>query len=126
MESHRNTKKCSCGNENNRLPERYCTDCHAKYMREWRKTHKMNPQQKAKDKCRSYASVYLKRGKLKKKPCEVCNTKTVKMFFDDYNKPLEPRWFCDKHHRIKCAEERRRKEPILFSTGQFPIRDIIL
>lgn len=49
--------------------------------------------------CRSYAGVYLRRGKLKRQPCEVCGTrKQIEMHHDDYSKPLAVRWFCRTHH----------------------------
>lgn len=40
-------------------------------------------------------------GKLKKQPYEVCGDPDAQGHHDDYNKPLEVRWFCGKHHRMK-------------------------
>lgn len=37
-------------------------------------------------------------GILKKKPCEICGSKTVHAHHDDYAKPLNVRWLCDEHH----------------------------
>lgn len=37
-------------------------------------------------------------GILIKKRCEVCQAKKVHAHHDDYAKPLEVRWLCDKHH----------------------------
>ena len=78
---------------------RSCKQCHAESMRIFRKTHKMTPEQKMKDNCRSYAGVYKRLGKLKQKPCEICGINDVVMHHDDYSKPLEVRWLCIKHHR---------------------------
>jgi hypothetical protein len=41
----------------------------------------------------------IKRGKLVRMPCEVCGAKKVDAHHDDYEKRLEVRWLCRKHHR---------------------------
>jgi len=77
----------------------YCKECHARYGREWRKLHPLTPDQRHKMNARSYAHVYLKRGKLKRGVCEVegCEN-SAEMHHDDYDKPLEVRWLCRHHH----------------------------
>lgn len=37
-------------------------------------------------------------GKLIRKPCEACGDTNVHAHHDDYGKPLEVRWLCQKHH----------------------------
>lgn len=37
-------------------------------------------------------------GRLVKQPCEVCGERKVRAHHDDYNKPVEIRWLCAKHH----------------------------
>lgn len=86
---------------------RYCNPCHAANMREWRKTHPLNAEQKIKDTARSYANVYQRRGLLKPKPCEVCGSSNVEKHHDDYSKPLEVRWFCRKHHLTHHSEQQK-------------------
>lgn len=77
----------------------YCHPCHASYMRVWRITHRLTPEQRLKDNARSYAHQYLKRGKIERKPCEVDScVNWPQMHHDDYSKPLEVRWFCREHH----------------------------
>lgn len=76
---------------------RYCAPCHADYMREWRKTHKLNAQQRKKDTARSYARVYLLRGKIKRRPCRRCG-KRAEMHHPDYTKPTKVVWLCKRHH----------------------------
>jgi hypothetical protein len=68
------------------------------YMREWRKTHPLTDEQKRKDRCRSYAKVYLKRGKLTREPCVVCGNDAAQMHHPDYGEPLDVVWLCRKHH----------------------------
>lgn len=76
----------------------YCRECHNAYMRQTRKSYsELGPITKEKAKARSYANVFVNRGTLLKKPCEVCGKK-AQMHHDDYTKPLEVRWFCRDHH----------------------------
>ena len=37
-------------------------------------------------------------GRLEKTPCEVCGENKVEGHHDDYDKPLDVRWLCRKHH----------------------------
>lgn len=77
---------------------RYCRACHAAYMREWRKTNPMSPEQKRKDNARSYANVYLRRGKIQRQPCKACGHEKAEMHHHDYAKPLEVEWLCRPCH----------------------------
>lgn len=54
---------------------------------------------------RSYLHVYVKRGKVKKLPCQTCGTdQTVQGVHLDYDKPLMVIWLC-----LKCRLERQGK-----------------
>ncbi len=95
----RNKKKCRCGNPK-KEHQKICNPCHAAYMREWRKWHKLNPEQKKKDNARSMAKVYYQRGKIEKRPCYFCKTKkNLERHHTDYNFPLKIIWLCKKCHR---------------------------
>ncbi len=40
----------------------------------------------------------LRTGRLKRMPCEVCGETKAQAHHDDYSKPLDVRWLCQKHH----------------------------
>ena len=67
-------------------------------MREWRKTHPLSADQRKKANARSYAKVYRKRGKLIARPCQVCGSSEVEAHHDNYDKPLDVKWLCRRHH----------------------------
>lgn len=92
--------KCNNTLEINRLGKyRYCKVCHAENMRLNRPKHsQLSELQKKKANCRSYLNVYIKRGKIIKLPCEVCNNINSEAHHNDYDKPLEVKWLCRKHH----------------------------
>lgn len=74
-------------------------------MREWRLTHPLDDEQKRRDNARSYAGVYLRRGKLVKLRCETCGSDESEMHHDDYDRPLEVRWLCRPCHLEHHATE---------------------
>lgn len=42
----------------------------------------------------------IRRGHLKKHPCEVCGSDVrIEAHHDDYTRPLDVRWLCNLHHR---------------------------
>lgn len=47
---------------------------------------------------RTAVSNALRDGRLTRCPCEVCGAKKVQAHHDDYLKPLQVRWFCQRHH----------------------------
>ncbi len=88
---------CKCGNES-RQGQRYCLDCHAAHMRKNRPHHRdLTPEQRKRANCRSYANVYLRRGKLTQEPC-ACGETNVQMHHEDYDKPLAVEWLCRPCH----------------------------
>lgn len=86
--------------------KKYCKDCHNAYMREWRKNNPLSEDQKKRDRCRSYASVYLKRGKIEKRTCIICGSPNSEMHHKDYNKPLEVIWLCRSCHNNQHKEHK--------------------
>lgn len=91
---------CSiCKESNDRTPYRYCKKCHNSYMVSNRRKYKeLTPEQKLKANARSYAKVYLSRGKIEKGLCITCGDSNVEMHHSDYNKPIDITWLCRKCH----------------------------
>ena len=92
---------CSnCGREKEAayLNESYCRNCKTfkkKLHRPFR-----TDEQKFKDSVRKFTWSKMQDGTLTKLPCEICCTNIdVQAHHDDYNKPLDVRWLCRKHHR---------------------------
>ena len=88
--------------------QRYCTSCHAEYMRENRPKHsQLSPMARMKANARAVARVAQSRGFITQKPCEKCGSKNSQKHHDDYSKPLDVRWFCRpchlKHHATSSA-----------------------
>jgi hypothetical protein len=87
-----------CGVQRKAQRSSYCADCRNAYARAFRpKYADLSEEEKHKNRCRSYAHTYLKRGLIERKGCEVCGQK-AQMHHEDYNKPLRVRWFCARHH----------------------------
>lgn len=89
---------CKCGAPHAKS-HRYCLKCHAAYMRAWRKTHKLTPEQRRKMNCRSYTHTYVKRGKIVKQTCFDCQSPDVQAHHPDYKNPRLVVWLCKPHHR---------------------------
>lgn len=79
-------------------------------MKKYRLTHKLTGEARKKANARAYLHVYVKRGKVKKTRCEVCNKKRVEAHHADYDKPLEVRWLCHRHHLELIKAEPRTWE----------------
>ena len=94
-----NVKHCArCGELT--ILKSYCQPCRNAYMREWRKTHPLTGEQRIKDNARSYLGTYIRRGLVKRQPCEACGTTPTHGHHDDYSRPLDVRWLCAHHHRL--------------------------
>lgn len=92
--------KCGLYKEPERMfSQRYCSMCHAENMRLTRPKHsELNPTQKKKANARSYANEYLKRGKLKREPCQECKFEVTQFHHEDYDRPLEIKHLCRACH----------------------------
>lgn len=100
-------RPCSkCGDPRDRIGQKYCLACHRLYQRQWRQTHPLTEVQRIKDRARSYAGVYERKGALIPTPCERCNAEKVEKHHPDYSKPLEIVWLCRPCHLALHREER--------------------
>lgn len=103
-EEHRAAKaarvgKCACGNPVRESgpgakPQRDCRLCHAQSVGDSRFRHPLAGEALVKANARSYLNVYVRRGKVKRMPCEHCGSDRVQAFHEDYAKPLQVRWLC--------------------------------
>lgn len=105
---------------------RECKACHRQAWNEYRSrrvasgtwNNKPTPEQKKKAdekwkknnqparKAHLKVSAALETGKLKKGPCEKCGSKKVHGHHENYAKPLNVMWLCQKHHTQLHREKR--------------------
>ena len=86
---------CRCGKER-RGTQHYCSECLGAMQRA--KRQRMTPQQRQKERCRSYTHLLVKRGKIRKQPCGVCSKYPSEAHHPDYSRPDLVHWLCRQHH----------------------------
>lgn len=59
---------------------------------------------------RSKLNHYIRDKRLLRQPCEICGAK-AEVHHDDYNKPLDVRWLCFRHHREWHKTNRVHENP---------------
>ena len=59
----------------------------------------MTEEERFRDRARSYAGVYKRRGHLIQEPCRVCGSEDSQMHHPDYHQPLYVIWLCAWCHR---------------------------
>lgn len=73
------------------------------YGREWNKKNQANQNRKER-KARNALNHAIRKGRLKRNPCERCGEKKTQGHHEDYSKPLDVVWLC-----IDCHGERHRE-----------------
>jgi len=76
---------------------------------------------------RMLCALAIASGELKPQPCEECGKKlAINAHHDDYDKPLDVRWLCDKHHQSFHAALRaatQSKQNIVIETEYVSSRE---
>ena len=85
----------------------FCSrSCYSKYRAEFLPKEEQHAygtghtveERKKRAKARSAFNHHMRDKHLDKQPCEICG-EAAEAHHDDYDKPLEVRWLCFKHHR---------------------------
>jgi hypothetical protein len=66
-----------------------------------RRKYRSNPQYRDKRRARARATDMVRRGMLKRLPCEICGDLFTEFHHADYSKPLAVRHLCREHHRLE-------------------------
>lgn len=82
-------------------------------MRRYRSTHEPSAADRFKMNARSQANVYERRGKIIRKPCEVCGSEDSEKHLPDYSRPRWVRWLCREHHLALHRRRTKRKHSAL-------------
>jgi ribosomal protein S27AE len=73
----------------------------------YRKLVRDRPEEQHKNRARHVVNHAISDGKLTRQPCERCGNPDVHAHHDDYDKPLEVRWLCQRchthEHHYRCA-----------------------
>lgn len=102
LKSGKVTLYCACGELKASRRKIRCEKCDKLVRQE--KNRKDSKKYRAgenafKDSVRHVTFHAIRKGILKKMPCEVCRTEIdVQAHHDDYTKPFDVRWLCRKHH----------------------------
>ena len=92
----------SSNQEHLKQKSRQYRKCNGDKLSSYKKQYASNngPKVSAKNIVRSYILT----GRLVKLPCEVCGKNPADAHHDDYQKPLDVRWLCRKHHKAWHVE----------------------
>lgn len=77
----------------------HCKQCEIEATKEYQRA---NP---TKRRARSQVAIAIRAGKLTRQPCEVCGAEKADAHHPDYERPLEVRWLCRRHHSKVCPRQ---------------------
>src|SRR3990167_7817288 len=99
---------------------RTCNECHAAYMRTWRKSHPLSKEQRAKMVTRSYTHVLIKRNQIEREPCKNCGSEKSEVNHKLYPNPWFIEWLCRPCH-LKLHRLNHSKPPFpATAAGPYP------
>lgn len=83
-----------------RHPAGKCRECKAAWMREARASGKWPWASTQATRARAVVKMAIRRGTMKREPCEICGEPEAQAHHLDYRKPKQVRWLCDKHNKM--------------------------
>lgn len=89
----------------------YCRECSNQHKSIVRPTYaQLSPEEKKKCNVRSLTNYYLKKGIIKRQPCEVCDYEITQFHHEDYDKPLQVKSLCrpchlDEHRKLESGSK---------------------
>jgi hypothetical protein len=107
--------KCSGYLEPDRIGrQRYCLKCNNEANRNSRpKYNDLSDDEKLKSNIRAKVKMRIRRGLIKRLPCEICGNPKSEAHHDDYSKIYEVRFLCRKHHNEYHKLNVRRETLVL-------------
>lgn len=93
----------------NRKKRHFCNiKCYADFVKHVLPTNEFNgfksrlsePEIKFRRRARNIAKQAVRSGRIIKQACKECGEINVQGHHEDYNKPLDLTWLCEKHHRL--------------------------
>jgi hypothetical protein len=90
----------TCGKQKKHPNGSYCITCSNMHSAKWKRENPRTGEELRKFKVRQFTRYCIRKGYIELLPCSVCGTnEKVEAHHDDYDKPLEVRFLCRKHHR---------------------------
>src|SRR6266576_1828159 len=101
-----------------------CERCHHEWQRRWptppkvcprckRANWNVSPEAHAKGKTRALTTAAIRRGEIKKMPCEICGNEKTEPHHEDYNDFMKIKWLCLSHHRKLHWVERKARGKVI-------------
>lgn len=91
------------------IHKKTCPDCGSPFATDQALLQRCHPcrndRQKIHGRVHSKVLLAVRAGKLIPQPCEACESLDVEAHHDNYDLPLEVRWFCPFHHRRLHIEQ---------------------